>query len=141
MKKTIGLVICVMMATVAFAVDNPPATPPPAPAAAPTPAPAAPAAQPAAAPPPAPAAAPPAAALVAPPAETPAAPPPMDLGKVSYSVGVQLGAMVKKTNVDLDQAACIKGVQDSLSGKTPDMSEDEMKQGQAEFRKIATMKM
>lgn len=48
--------------------------------------------------------------------------------KVSYSVGLNVGANFKKQGQELNPDALLAGLKDALSGKTPALSENEMKE-------------
>lgn len=46
--------------------------------------------------------------------------------KVSYSIGIDIGESLKKQSIDVDPNIISKGIADSLSGKTPALSQQEM---------------
>jgi len=48
--------------------------------------------------------------------------------KVSYSVGLNVGTNFKKQGQDLNPDALLAGVKDALSGKTPALTENELKE-------------
>jgi FKBP-type peptidyl-prolyl cis-trans isomerase FklB len=48
--------------------------------------------------------------------------------KVSYSVGLNVGANFKKQGQELNPDALLAGVKDALSGKTPALNENELKE-------------
>jgi FKBP-type peptidyl-prolyl cis-trans isomerase FklB len=48
--------------------------------------------------------------------------------KVSYSVGLNVGSNFKKQGQDLNPEALLAGVKDALSGKTPALTENELKE-------------
>lgn len=48
--------------------------------------------------------------------------------KVSYSVGLNVGANFKKQGQELNPDALLAGVKDALSGKTPALTENELKE-------------
>jgi len=48
--------------------------------------------------------------------------------KVSYSIGLNVGANFKKQGQELNPDALLAGVKDALSGKTPALTENELKE-------------
>ena len=47
--------------------------------------------------------------------------------KVSYSIGVDIGSTFKKQNMDINPEALLMGLRDATTGKTPQMTADEMR--------------
>lgn len=48
--------------------------------------------------------------------------------KVSYSIGLDIGSSFKKQSIEVNTDVLMKGIQDGLSGDTPLMTEEEMRQ-------------
>ena len=57
-----------------------------------------------------------------------------DKDKVSYSIGLDIGANFKRQSVDLDQKALAAGIADGLSGGKPLLTEDEVRKVLAQFQ-------
>lgn len=76
----------------------------------------------------------------APKAEQPSAAP-LDINKVSYAIGWQMGTSAKRSPIQLNQDEMIKGLTEALQGKDPSISEDEMKQAMMSFQKDMAAKM
>ncbi|MEW6681909.1 MAG: FKBP-type peptidyl-prolyl cis-trans isomerase [Nitrospirota bacterium] len=57
-----------------------------------------------------------------------------DQEKVSYSIGLDIGANFKRQSVELDSKALAAGISDGLSGAKPALSEDEVKKVLADFQ-------
>jgi FKBP-type peptidyl-prolyl cis-trans isomerase FklB len=57
-----------------------------------------------------------------------------DQEKVSYSIGLDIGANFKRQSVELDSKALTAGISDGLSGAKPALSEDEVKKVLADFQ-------
>jgi FKBP-type peptidyl-prolyl cis-trans isomerase FklB len=55
--------------------------------------------------------------------------------KASYSIGVDIGATLKRQLIDVNAELLNTGIQDGLSGKKPLMTEEEMKATMATFQK------
>jgi FKBP-type peptidyl-prolyl cis-trans isomerase FklB len=55
--------------------------------------------------------------------------------KASYSIGLDFGFNFKRQNVDLNSDAFAAGVKDAMSGKTPLMTEQEVKEVMTAFEK------
>ena len=58
-----------------------------------------------------------------------------DSQKTSYCLGIQLGNSLKRVSDSLDRASFIRGLEDMLDGKTPALTEDEIRQALQEFQK------
>lgn len=63
-----------------------------------------------------------------------------EIQKVSYSLGAQWGAGLKKAKVDIDLPNLIQGLQDAMDGKETLMSDDEMKQIMISFQQSMMLK-
>lgn len=59
-------------------------------------------------------------------------------GKISYSVGYQMGGDFKRQKLAIQPEAFLKGVQDALSGTGPAMPEEEMRQTLIDLKKRVT---
>ncbi len=57
-----------------------------------------------------------------------------DNEKVSYSIGLDIGANFKRQSVELDSKALAAGIADGLSGAKPALSEDEVRKVLADFQ-------
>jgi FKBP-type peptidyl-prolyl cis-trans isomerase FklB len=57
-----------------------------------------------------------------------------DNEKVSYSIGLDIGANFKRQSVELDSKALAAGIADGLSGAKPALSEDEIRKVLADFQ-------
>jgi FKBP-type peptidyl-prolyl cis-trans isomerase FklB len=57
-----------------------------------------------------------------------------DRGRISYSLGHQIGSNLKRQGVDVDPEALKRGMEDALSGAAPQMGEEEMDKARAELR-------
>lgn len=57
-----------------------------------------------------------------------------DQEKVSYSIGLDIGANFKRQSVELDSKALAAGISDGLSGAKSALSEDEVKKVLADFQ-------
>ncbi len=57
-----------------------------------------------------------------------------DKQKFSYTIGYQLGQSVMRDSLDVDGPALVRAVQDSLGGKPPQLSTDEMKAAVIAYR-------
>ena len=55
--------------------------------------------------------------------------------KVSYIIGLDIGANLKKQAVDINPDVLLKGVKDALSGNKPSLTEEEIKSTIAAFQK------
>ncbi len=57
-----------------------------------------------------------------------------DQEKVSYSIGLDIGANFKRQSVELDSKALAAGIADGLSGAMPALAEDEVRKVLADFQ-------
>jgi FKBP-type peptidyl-prolyl cis-trans isomerase FklB len=57
-----------------------------------------------------------------------------DQEKVSYSIGLDIGANFKRQSVELDSKALAAGIADGLSGAKPALAEDEVRKVLADFQ-------
>ncbi|MHC4461193.1 MAG: FKBP-type peptidyl-prolyl cis-trans isomerase [Planctomycetota bacterium] len=57
-----------------------------------------------------------------------------EMDKVSYSIGVQLGQQFKKGEIDIKIESLMRGIKDTLAGKTLVLSEDEMQKVMTGFQ-------
>jgi FKBP-type peptidyl-prolyl cis-trans isomerase len=55
--------------------------------------------------------------------------------KVSYAIGLDIGTGLKKNEVDVDADILAKAIKDTLAGKKPLMTEEEVKTTMTEFQK------
>lgn len=55
--------------------------------------------------------------------------------KISYAIGLDIGFTFKKQNMDLNPETLMLGVKDALSGKTPLLSEQQVKETMTAFQK------
>jgi FKBP-type peptidyl-prolyl cis-trans isomerase FklB len=55
--------------------------------------------------------------------------------KLSYSIGLDIGKNLKKQAIDVDTKLLLKGLTDGLSGVTPSLTEDEIKEVFTVFQK------
>ena len=53
--------------------------------------------------------------------------------KVSYSIGVDIGSTFKKQNMDINPDALLMGLKDASTGKTPQMTAEEMRTTMTNF--------
>jgi FKBP-type peptidyl-prolyl cis-trans isomerase len=58
-----------------------------------------------------------------------------DLDKLSYSFGLNMGSQIKSQEIDANAEVIYRGIQDGLQGKTPLMTQQEIQDIQAYFRK------
>jgi FKBP-type peptidyl-prolyl cis-trans isomerase FklB len=58
--------------------------------------------------------------------------------KVSYSIGLDVGVTFKKQNLDINSDAFVAGLKDALSGKQPQMNEEQIKETMTAFQKEMT---
>jgi FKBP-type peptidyl-prolyl cis-trans isomerase FklB len=64
-----------------------------------------------------------------------------DKEKVSYSIGLDIGANFKRQSVDMDTKALAAGIADGLSGAKPALSEDEVRKVLADFQQQMRTRM
>jgi FKBP-type peptidyl-prolyl cis-trans isomerase FklB len=64
-----------------------------------------------------------------------------DKEKVSYSIGLDIGANFKRQSVEMDSKALAAGIADGLSGAKPALSEDEVKKVLADFQQQMRTRM
>jgi FKBP-type peptidyl-prolyl cis-trans isomerase len=55
--------------------------------------------------------------------------------KVSYAIGLDIGTTMKRQLIDVDQSLMSKGIQDGLSGATPILNQEQIKQVMSTFQK------
>lgn len=55
--------------------------------------------------------------------------------KLSYSIGLDIGKNLKKQEIDIDTKLLLKGLTEGLSGATPSLSEEEIKEVFTTFQK------
>lgn len=55
--------------------------------------------------------------------------------KLSYSIGLDIGKNLKKQEIDIDTKLLLKGLTDGLSGTTPSLTEEEIKEVFTTFQK------
>jgi FKBP-type peptidyl-prolyl cis-trans isomerase FklB len=55
--------------------------------------------------------------------------------KLSYSIGLDIGRNLKKQEIDVDTKLLLKGLTDGLSGTTPSLTEEEIKEVFTTFQK------
>jgi FKBP-type peptidyl-prolyl cis-trans isomerase FklB len=55
--------------------------------------------------------------------------------KVSYGIGIEIGNSLKHQSIDIDQDILSRGIKDILSGKEPLMTEQELQETMANFKK------
>lgn len=55
--------------------------------------------------------------------------------KVSYSIGLDIGATLKRQGIDISIDTMVAGMKDSLSGAKPQMTEDQIKETMTAFSK------
>jgi FKBP-type peptidyl-prolyl cis-trans isomerase FklB len=55
--------------------------------------------------------------------------------KVSYSIGLDVGVTFKKQNLDINPDVFMAGLRDALSGKQPQMTEDQVRETMTAFQK------
>jgi FKBP-type peptidyl-prolyl cis-trans isomerase FklB len=55
--------------------------------------------------------------------------------KVSYSIGLNIGTNFKRQNVDVDTAVFMAGLKDGMSGKTPLLNEEQVRETMIAFQK------
>lgn len=55
--------------------------------------------------------------------------------KVSYSIGLDIGATLKRQGIDISLDTMVAGMKDSLSGAKPQMTEDQIKETMTAFSK------
>ncbi|MBP7652829.1 FKBP-type peptidyl-prolyl cis-trans isomerase N-terminal domain-containing protein, partial [Candidatus Dependentiae bacterium] len=61
--------------------------------------------------------------------------PAIDLNKVSYSIGYDIGKSLKKQDISINSENFIKGFKDGLSGISSDMTDTDMKNALMSFQK------
>lgn len=66
---------------------------------------------------------------------TPKAPFKSQREKLSYSIGIDIGKNLKKQEIDVDPKILLKGLTDGLSGATPLLTEEQIKEVFATFQK------
>lgn len=64
-----------------------------------------------------------------------------EMEKVSYVIGMQLGNNFKKQGVEIDLKAFVRGVEDMLAGKAPEMSQAEQQKVMKDFQQKMMAKM
>jgi FKBP-type peptidyl-prolyl cis-trans isomerase FklB len=58
-----------------------------------------------------------------------------DMDKLSYSFGLNMGSQLKSQEIEANPEIILRGIQDGLGGKTPLMTQQEIQDVQAYFRK------
>ncbi|HEY6227311.1 MAG TPA: FKBP-type peptidyl-prolyl cis-trans isomerase [Verrucomicrobiae bacterium] len=58
-----------------------------------------------------------------------------DVDKLSYSFGLNMGSQIKNQDIDVNPDVILRGLHDGLEGKTPLMTQQEIQEVQAFFRK------
>ncbi len=61
--------------------------------------------------------------------------------KVSYSIGLSIGKNFKQQSMNIVLDVLMQGIEDGISGDAPQMTDQEIKQTMADFRKQMTAKM
>lgn len=57
-----------------------------------------------------------------------------DKDKVSYSIGLDMGATFKKSKIDVNSAALLAGLNDAISGAKPQLNEEQVKTVMTNFQ-------